>query len=265
MGFTIDQAIANMQPPVWFSKNGTAPKAANIWVDLWGTGGTPTPGSFDTTLNGVVKTNVTQGGLRLVNPVTAGYLAKLVANSSVAGTLMLYDRIWHNGGISITTTTAQSITTPTIPRDIANSNNGAGLIVGLEFSATSTNGTVSNTTLAYTGDDGNTGTATIPSYIAAATANTFVPFAFDATKNHAGIRAISSLTLGTTYVTGTANLVILRPIAMVTIATAGLTASVDLPTSGVPQIYSGSVLGLMWMSPTTSAPVVSGEMIITQN
>ena len=266
MGFTVDQAISNAQPPVWFAKAGTAPKAANIWVDLWGCGGgMPSVGAFNSSLNGAVLTNVTQGGLRYTNAVSASYLLKLAASSSQTGTLMLYDRIWQNGGIGITTTTAQSITTPTIPRDIANSNNGAGLIVGMEMSATSTNGTVTNTTLAYTGDDGNTGTATIASYIASATANTFVPFAYDATKNHNGIRAISSLTLGTTYTTGTANLAIIRPIAIVNVTTAGLVYSADLATSGFPQIFSGSVLGMMWMSPNTTAPSIDGLMVITQN
>ena len=265
-GFSYDQAIANAQPPVFFTKAGTAPKAANVWVDLWGTGGTPTPGAFNTTLNGAVLTNVTQGGLRFVNPTTAAYLLKFQASSSVAGALMLYDRIWHNGGIAITTTTAQAITTPTITRDINNASGvGAGLIVGMGFSAVSTNAAVTNTTLAYTGDDGNTGTATIASYVAAASANTFVPFAFDATKQHAGIRAISGLTLGTSYLTGTAYLAIIRPIAIVNIATAGLVYSVDLPNSGVPQLFTSSVLGMMWMSPTTTAPTITGMFAATQN
>lgn len=144
------------------------------------------------------------------------YLTGLTAASDLPGTMLFYDRLWHNGTITITTTTAQNITQGAIyPRDREGGTSGHNMMVALEVSATTGNGgAITNTTISYTNQAGTAGrTGTIESFPAGAVTGTFTPF--DLQAGDTGVRSIQSLTLGTSYVSGTIHLVHYRVLAMV--------------------------------------------------
>src|SRR5207249_2320160 len=108
---TLDQLIAGMQPPEDFFKVGISMKAAGIHYSPFyqtgrpGAAVAPTPG-----LAGAALTTYA-GQIPFTNPGAGNsYLARLCAAvTSTAGTLILLDRLWHNSGITITTTTGQTI------------------------------------------------------------------------------------------------------------------------------------------------------------
>lgn len=264
---TLDGAIAGMQPTQSLLKTSTAPKQAGTWHSLFlqsgspGAAAPPTPG-----INGAALTTYA-GQIPFTNPVSGNtYLARLSATaSSVGGTLMLCDRLWHNSGIAITTTTAQTITSPTFPaRDRNGTTNGDDVLVGIEVSAATGNASnITNTTMSYTNSVGTAAkTATLSSFPVTANVGTFVPFSLAA--GDVGVRSIQSLTLGTSYVSGTIHLVAYRVIASVMVPGTGLGNSVDVLTAGMPRMYDNTVPWLLWLPTSATAVNVFGEMTVTQ-
>jgi hypothetical protein len=263
---TVDGIIAGMRPPEDFLKIGAAMEAIGVHHSYAYTSGrpgaavAPTPG-----LAGAALTTYA-GQIPWVNPGSGNsYLARLQTTPSVAGALILYDRLWHNSGITVTTTTGQTINSVTWPaRDRDGSTNGEGILVGIEVSTATTNaGAITNTTLTYTNQAGTgSRTATMASFPATAAAGTFVPFQLQA--GDTGIRSIQTLTLGTSYVTGTIHLVAYRILARLECSIANTGASLDAITSGFPRLYNDTVPFLLWLPTATTATTNNGHLIITQ-
>jgi hypothetical protein len=189
-------------------------------------------------------------------------LAGLSAAATVSGKLMLADRLWHNASITSTTTTAQTINSATLPaRDSAGTTNGAGVLVGLEVSTATTNGSaITNTTLNYTNSAGVSGrTATIASFPATAVAGVFVTFQLQA--GDVGVRSIQSLTLGTSYGSGVIHLVAYRVVAELVVAQANSGDSMDAIRLGLPEMFDDSVPFLMWQPVNSSSVTVRGTVV----
>ena len=121
---TLDGAVAGFQYPRHFAKAVTATLVAGRPTSLWSLAGNPGAGSFDTTLAGVALSSTSSavaGQIPFTDPSSGNaYLARLQANATQAGVLMLVDRLWHNGGITITNgSTAQTVNSATWPaRDV---------------------------------------------------------------------------------------------------------------------------------------------------
>jgi len=265
---TLDGAIAGMQAPRPFIKAVTPTMVAGRPQSLWGLGGNPGAGSFDTTLNGVTLSSTSamvNGQLAHVDPVSGNaYLGRFQGAATIAGTLLLCDRLWHNGGYTITSTSAQNSTTPTWPaRDIAGSTNGDGVYLGLEISAAA--GAAAPTiTIGYTNQ---AGTASRTGTNAFATANSptagaFYPIGLQA--GDTGVRSVQSLTLSVSWVSGTMNLVAYRVLAALELPSANVTNAVDALTGGFARLYNGVVPFLIFIPSTTTASNVSGVYQETQ-
>lgn len=258
---TLDGIIAGMQPLQTFLKVGGTMEAAGVMHSLFYTTGlpgaaaAPSPG-----INGAALTTYA-GQIPFANPVSGNtYLTSYSGAATVIGTLLLVDRLWHNSGVAVATTTAQAITSPTWPaRDNNGATSGAGVLVGIEASGATTNvGAVSNTTLNYTnsaGTDTRTGTLTWP---ATAAAGTFVPFALAA--GDVGVRSIQGVTLGTSYGGGAIHLVAYRVIARGSVIVAGGGFAQDAYALGMPRIYDDSVMSLLWLPSATTAATIQGSI-----
>lgn len=258
---TRDQLLASMRQPESFIKVGSTMEAIGVLHTLHystgrpGTATAPSPG-----INGAAVTSMT--GQIPFPPAVGGqniYLAGLSANANVAGQLLLIDRMWHNSGIAVTTTTAQSITPATLPaRDQSGTTDGVGVLAALEVSTATTNaGAVTNTTMTYTASDGTgSRTATIPSFPATALAGTFVPFALAA--GDVGVRSVQSVTLGTSYGGGAIHLVLYRVLAVVPVSAANIGTSYDALQVGFPRVWDETVPQLVWLPTATTAVTVQG-------
>lgn len=262
---TLDGALAGMQWPRPFAKAVTGTMVAGRPWSTWALAGNPGAGAYDTTLAGVALTSSTAGCLNFVNPVSGNsYLARLSASATIAGTLILCDRLWHNGGFTITTTTAQTVNSATLPaRDNTGTTDGAGVLCGIEVSA-ACGAAAPAPTISYT-NSANTGSRSAG--LAFATANSpaagsFFPFGLQA--GDLGIRSIQSLTLGTSWVSGTINLVMYRPLAYLELTGAFVPNALDALTSGFPRIMDSSCLFLLFIPSTTTTSNIAGSVVWTQ-
>jgi hypothetical protein len=225
-----DSYLAGLLPPYSFWKTSFTGEASGEYFSPFyvagnpGAAAAPTPG-----LAGAALTSYA-GQLPFATAASGDttYLADLAAAQGAnIGGILLCDRLWHNSGFTMTTTTAETVNSATWPtRDYSLSTAGVDVMVGLEVSsATGNGGAITNTTMSYTDSDGNAGnTATITSFPASAVAGHFS--VFNLAAGDKGVRSIQSLTKGTSYVSGTMHLVAFRVIAAIGTPVANTWASI---------------------------------------
>ena len=240
-----------------FTKSAVTPKAAGSWHSLWTTAGQPGAGAAQGSVNGAVPTSATAGAFVFTNPVSANsYLGKFSAASSTTGTLILYDRLWHNSGLSATVTTSQAITQPALTRPDALS--GDVELWAEIYTATTAAATATAT---YTDQDGNTGNSATASIIAASVVGQMFPFNLAA--GDTGVRAVTAVQLSGSMTAGNWGLTLLRRVAEIPIGLAGVGNTYDTIALGMPRIYDSACLAMMLMATgTTFGPVTGGIDII---
>lgn len=265
---TLDNALAGMQPARYFAKAVTGTMVAGRPWSLWALAGNPGAGSFDNTLAGVALSSssaLVNGQIPFTNPVSGNsYLARFQAGATIAGTLLLCDRLWHNGGFTITANTSQTVNSATFPaRDLAGTTNGDGVLLGLEISAAA--GAAAPTiTVGYTnqaGTSSRTATNLFPTANSPA-AGSFFPIGLQA--GDTGVRSVQTLQLSASWVSGTMNLVAYRVLAALELTGAYIPNAVDAITGGFQQMHDGTVPFLVFIPSTTTTSNISGQMIVTQ-
>lgn len=252
------KAIAGSSVP-WGKTNITA-EAAGVWHSYWlaagpkGAGNAPSVG-----LNGEVVTNAFSGDIPYTN-AQVGNENRLLGFSALGVTAQqtfeLYDRLWQNSGIAVTTLTAQAITPVASPaRDINGSTNGEGVQAWLEvYTATTNVGAITNTTISYTNQSGSAGrTGTIPSFPATAVVGTQVRFNLQA--GDTGVRSIQSITLGTSYVAGAIGLVLSRSLAF---AFPPVMSHLGYKDGTAPKLHDGTALCVRTLATGTTVVAVGG-------
>ena len=172
-------------------------------ASLWRYDGQPSAGITPTT--GAIPDNTTDGGLKQADPGGGRqkWLVSAGAMSLSAGSLILYDRLFHEGGLSGTTTTAQDVQTTTPSPALTRYTNGVGNLAWIEI-YTIIGTTATTVTMNYVDQDGNTA-VTSPATTIGGTGFRevsrviFLPLA----AGDSGVRAVESVDLLAT--TGTAN------------------------------------------------------------
>jgi len=265
---TLDGALAGMQPARYFAKNVTGTMVAGRPWSTWALAGNPGAGSFNGTLAGVALDSTSaqvNGQIPFTNPVSGNsYLARFQAGATIAGTLLLCDRLWHNGGFTITSNTSQTVNSAGFPaRDLNGSTNGDGVLLGLEISAAA--GAAAPTiTVGYTNQSGTASRSAVNSFPTANSpaAGSFFPIGLQA--GDTGVRSVQTLQLSASWVSGTMNLVAYRVLAALELTGAYIPNAIDALTSGFPRIYDGAVPFLVFIPSTTTTSNISGQMIVTQ-
>lgn len=257
---TLDGLIAGFQAPYFFEKVGNTMEAAAVFHSFAYTAGIPGAAVAPTSAIAGDALTSYAGQLPYANPSSGnGYLARLSVIGSAAGRLLLVDRLWHNASITSTTTTAQTVNSSTWPaRDSAGTTDGAGVLVGIEVSTATSNGSaITNTTLTYTNSAGTGSRAgSIASFPATAQVGTFVPFRLDV--GDIGVRSVQSLTLGTSYGTGVIHLVAYRVLADISASIANIGEIRDAITLGMPRLYDNTVPFLLFQPNATTATTIRG-------
>jgi hypothetical protein len=271
MPTTLDTIAAGFQMPQPYIKSGgtmaaVAPMRA---YTPWYTGGNP--GASAANAIGVNGQAVTpglgasvDGRIRRTNPVAPknAYLGRMNFGVNVAGNLWLIDRMWQNSGLSPTLTTAQAITPAALPaRDINLSANGAGVMAGLEWSATGGAGTPV-CTLTYTDQDGNAGASGTLTGVTTPGVGTMEIFQLAA--GDTGVRAPTSFIQSATRTSGTFHLVLFRLIAAMEVPVGAGGNAIDALTSGLPRIIDDSTLQILWFPQSTTAVGWNGNYTETQ-
>lgn len=270
MAWTLDAIADGMQDWGNFQKTTGTMEAIGVWHSLFyaagrpGAAAAPTPGLAGAALSSTSAQ--VAGQLPFFDPVSGeSKLAKLGCTAALAGTLLLCDRLWHNSGFTSTTTTAQTVNSATWPaRDVDGATTGNDVMIGLEVSTATTNGSaVSNCTLSYDDLSGAGKTATTAYNIpATAVAGTFVPFNLAA--GDAGVQQVNSLTLGTSLGTGVVHLVAYRVLDRIVVPGSGLGSNHDAISTGFKRMWDGTVPFLLWNPTATTSLFLSGFMGVTQ-
>jgi hypothetical protein len=268
---TLDQVINAMSPPEFFTKVGSADEAPGVrrsrWYETPNAGAVPAAGMAGEALSSPVA-----GQIAFTNPVSGNtYLAAMATGSdgplNRLGTTLLLDRLWQNSGIAVTTLTAQTVNSVAWPaRDKNGSTNGEGVIVALEVSSLTGNGSaVTTITMDYTNQAGTAGqTGAISSFPATARQGVLVPFELAA--GDTGVRSVQSVTLGTSLVSGVVHLVAYRLLALF-----GMQPQmnfqvprIDPLTGGLVRLYDSSVPFLGHIASGADVVSVGGEVIYAQ-
>ncbi len=269
---TLDAAGAGTRPPVPWQKATAQTAVAGRPLSLWGVAGNPGAGAWNATLNGVTVSGPIAGALQRDNPASgAAYVFSQEAGCiGQNGMLYLCDRLWHNGGYTVTSTAAQNSTTPTWPSrcptsftDDTPATTGRGVLLGLEVETAVGAGTPT-LTVSYTNEAGTAGrTATnVQPVVASSAAQSFYQIGLQA--GDAGVRSVQSLTLSATMTSGgPIHLVAYRILQAMTCIADGSPTSKDWFTGGGPRVYDGAALFFIFVPRTTTAPQLGGLYVET--
>lgn len=232
-------------------------------ASLWRYDGQPSAGAAPTTV--AAPDNTTDGALKQASPGGGRqqWLTQFWATGLVAGTVLLYDRLLHIGGLNGTTTTAQ-----TVGGTLTRNTGGVGNLIWVEIytiigttgttvTATYTNqaGTGSRTTAAVA--MGGTGFREVSRVI-------FLPLQVGDT----GVQAVADVDLlATTGTAGNFGVTVGRPIAYAGVGAPGAAGWRDFSTGlpGLPEIEAGACLALLWVPVTTTAPEVFGGVSLVES
>lgn len=240
-------------------KSNFSPQAAGAWNALWTVAGIPGAGSNSADgVAGAVPTDATPGAFPFTN-ATNTYLSRLFAYAPVLGQLLLYDRLWHNSGLSPTTVGNQAVNSVALTRPDAN---GAMVEPWLEVYTALGAGSTAKT-INYTDQDGNTGnTGTLQGFATTAAAGRAFPFSLAA--GDTGVRSIQGFDNVATSTSGTFGLVLRRLVASmhIPIANTGYVfGPIDL---GLPRVYDDACLEFLWFASGTTANTVAGSLALAQ-
>lgn len=238
----------------------TAQVAGLLW-SLWQFNGVPSGGVAPSSV--AIPDNDLAGGLRQTDPAGGRKkrLLGMTAASMNAGTLILYDRLLHIGGLNGTTLTAQ-----TVGGTLTRYTDGAGNQIWVEIN-TALGSTGTTISAAYTdqgGDAGTTAAAVIGgTNYREAQRMIVLPLA----TGDSGVQGVTSVTLaGTTGTAGDFGVVIAHPLLHIPLSLAGVGVARDL-IAGLPnitEILTDACLALAWIPNTAAAPAVCGSLTMIE-
>ena len=227
---------------------------------LWEYDGMPAKGAVPTV--GAIPDRTTQGAIPFT-PATGGsdkYLIGAGITTLTAGVYLLYDRLYHEGGLSGTSTAAQTIqgspATPALTRNTGGSGNIAFYEIYSVIGTTST-----TLTMTYT-NQGGTGSRTSTINIGATsfrevTRMQRIPLA----AGDSGIQSIQQIQLSlSTGTVGNFGITIAQPLAWIPVNVAGTMGWRDYTTGlpGIPVIDPNACLSLMFIPVAATAPELFG-------
>lgn len=264
---TIDDAVLGIQPIEYFHNELSGNLVAGRPFTPFYKAGVPGPAVEPTP--GISGAALTSYAGAFSFPAAVGgetiHLAGFAGGvSAQSGTLLLCDRLWHNSGNSVTSTSSQTINSVAFPaRDANGSTDGEGVYIGLEVSTALGSGTPT-LTLGYTNSAGTSGrtTANIQPVVASSAIGTFYQFGLQA--GDVGVRSIQTYQQSATMVSGVHHLVAYRVIRVLECPNAGVVEQLTLLTGGMPRCYDNTVPFIIFIPNTTTTTSIFGTVAFTQ-
>lgn len=243
-------------------QGGTAPVAmvAGRFTSLWGYAGTPSGVDVSTPPSGTPSnpTNSTDGALKQANPGGGRqkWLLGLDAVASQVGALLVYDRLLQMGGLSGTSTSAQ-----TVGGTLSRYTSGDGNAIFAEI-YTALGATATTITASYTNQAGTTGRTTVATTIGGTGWNEVGRLvALPLQAGDTGVRAVATVTLAASTLTaGNFGVTIAHPLAWDAASQIATGFARDFITGlpALPEIVTNAALALAWLSGATAAPQIFG-------
>ena len=231
-------------------------------ASLWTYDGMPAGGAVPT--SGAIPTRTTQGALPFTAPGGSRekWLIGAGITASQGGVFLLYDRLFHIGGLSGTSTADQSVQGDPASPALTRNTGGAGNIVWYEIYGLL--GTASRTlTMTYTNQAGTAGRASTINIGAAGFREATRAQRISLAGGDTGVQAVEKVALNTS--TGTAGdfgITIANPLAFIPLGAPGVLGWRDYTTGlpGIPAIDPNACLALMFIPSAATAPQVQGAI-----
>jgi hypothetical protein len=245
-----------------FLKTSLTAEGAVAWQSLWKAPGWPQPGATPVNgagLNGSIPTSATLGAIPFTNGGgSVQHLLQLALSGSVRGRLFLYDRLWHNSGMSGTQTTPD--TTLGTPPALTRYTTGEGTEVwGEIYSATGTGTDTLN--FKYTNAAGTTNR--VGFYVNPSGWMDTVGQMFPMTLQNGdtGVRACTAYHWSTTNSpAGDFGFVIMKRLVEIPIPTVSRVDILEFLRIGLPQVQDNACLALMLGCFGTSTGFLTGRL-----
>jgi hypothetical protein len=237
----------------------TAPIAGR-GCSLWTYDGMPAGGAVptvaaipDLTTTGAIPFTAATGGRDL-------HLIGASITPTTAGVFLLYDRLFHIGGLSGTSTAAQTVQGSPASPALTRNTGGAGNMAWYEiYTIVGTSAAVM--TMNYTNQAGTSGQTSTINIGTTGFREVTRAQRIQLAAGDTGIRAINTVTLSTTTGTvGNFGITIAQPLAWIPVGAAGTAGWRDYTTGlpGIPVIDPDACLALMFLPSATTAPEVWG-------
>jgi len=249
---SLDQWLASNRQRIRITKTAARTSVALMWFQMFELAGNPGAGTnagTNTANGGTLETDATAGYPDVSFSTGVGYLSKVEFSNTIAGRLMLFDRIVkmgafnYNNGV-VTVSTGWPTITGRCPDYTGGATFGARNELWFEALATFTSATAFTVTVTYTNQAGATGhTATMPTQTAAnLTLGKMIQLSLQA--GDTGIQKIESVTttIGSAAA-GTYNLCIMRSLwtqGRIRVANDGDVH--DMFKTGMPVVYADSAI-----------------------
>lgn len=232
---------------------------------MWRWDGCPAAASQTAPTTAAVPTNATDGALKQSTPGTGKKkrLLGMVMVGLAAGSVILYDRLGHHGGLSGTTTTAQTTNLPTAA--LTRYTSGVGVEAWAEiYGIVGTTGTTVKLS-SYTDDAGNASQQSQLVTFGATNAreqDRILPITL--ATGDKGVRAVASVQVtATTGTAGNFGVTLAYPIAVLPLPVVGVGAlfsSFLLPSGPIDLgTNSDACLATAWFANGTTAPQLFGS------
>lgn len=239
------------------------------WYSPWTVAGLPGQGVAPSSgLGGNVPTSATVGAFPFVNPASGfSYLARLNATMGISGsssplTLAVYDRLWHNSGISSTITTAQTVSANDAAAVALTRSGAVGAEAWWEVYVVMGAGTPT-VTLTYTNQSG-TSSRTGSSGALATTMALGRTERFTLNAGDTGVKSIQTWQASATFSSGTIGLVIRKLLCAEFLEAKGSPSVRDALRTGMPRIYDDACLEVLFLPTTGTAPNCPFSMFVAQ-
>lgn len=266
---TQDQLVAGLAsaPERSFFKAAQVAEGAGLWHSLWKAAGFPQAGATPPAFGagaGYIPSGATLGALRRPNPAggTLGYLAKMLAQGTAAGKLVVYDRLWACSGFDMNSVALQAIVTP----GLVNRPDALGDRVELwgEFYAAPGAAGTPVVTVNYTDQDGNPGAATYSRPAAnAESVGQMVPFLLAA--GDSGVRGVIDLQLSAgTGAVGDFGLTLLRRVCSLPLSSPNVPQLLDAIALALAKVDDNACLALKVLCSGASTGDISGGYVAIQ-
>ena len=261
---SLDQLIAglgNNSQGLVFNKATITNQVAGNFVSMWTATGWPFAGNAPTTV--AIPTAATTGAMG-INNATSGetnYLARLFLMSSVAGTdVQVHDRLSHAGGLSGTSTSAQTVTVNAAAAGLVDrigASDYSDVQWWLEW-YTDTGASAVSVTVAVVYDNGSTGNAFPISLSATMRRARMLPI-LPASPGRR-IRQVTSVTLAsTTGAVGDFGVTATRALGGVSLGLANYGSVSDWAALGLPKLADDVCLQFVVITSTTSSGAIYGS------
>lgn len=253
---SVDGWFAAAKQKLTLIKTTSVTTTARDPFSLWDVAGNPSAGTatVGNTSSGILFTDATTGAptINAFGGGATGYLAAAKFRGSVTGGMILYDRIWGAGAISLTSLATTNFSTqPSIAARLpATDYETVEILLEITTTVSATATTVSVT---YTNEFGTTNRTTgATSSLSGITARRIIALPLQA--GDSGVQKIESVTVGGTVATaGAFNVLIARRLAQFDNRVQGALDTQGWDVLGAPEIFGDSCLWLVSLADSTSS------------